>query len=126
MKTITLDESSVRAVEAALELFMRFGMGQFEYLEETLRTQSFGSEDWVKEYDTESVRALCDEMKRVAFGHSPGASYGIRNSDIPDEFRTCADVLFAIRSAKGDDRYGGMPNLSERNLKIKVEHVGDA
>ena len=126
MKTITLDESSVRAVEAALEFFMRFGMGQFEYIEEVIRTQSFASEDWTKDYDSKSVEALCNEMKQVVFGHAPGGSYGIRNPSIPDEFRTCADVFFAIRSASGDDRYGGIPNLSERNLTIKVEDAGDA
>lgn len=127
MKQITVDEVTARAVEAALELAMRFGMGQLEYLEEVLRTESFGGEDWVLDYDAEKAVELLNTLKKEVFGHAPGGSYSARDGRIPDTFRACADVLFALRSAQGDTKYEGIPKISVRQpLVVEVEDVGDA
>ena len=125
MKQITVDEATARAILSALELSMRVGMGQLEYLEEVIRTEQFASDNWTKNYDVRQASGSLMNLKKEVFGHPAGGSYAIRDMKIPDTFRSCAEVMFALRASMGDERFSSLPSLLNRKATVKVVDVGD-
>lgn len=126
MKRITVDEQSLRVIEGALELLMRFGMGQWEYFEEVLRTEDFGSEDnWIRQYDIPLVEKKLFQLKEEIFGMPPNGSLSVRNESIPDTFRVAADMFLKVRASRSPQQCSESPPIGDRRIHFYVEDVND-
>jgi hypothetical protein len=99
---LTLDERQTQTLVAALDLFSRIGIGQFEEivhhmrfrLDARLKEAAEGSYDYRK---ADLATKLMDLAKYTLFGHPPNGSYGIHSHEVPDEYRVAYDIQQVIR-----------------------------
>lgn len=95
---IVVDEAQARILVAALDLYLRIGIGQFT---EVVRVYNY---EW--KTPIPMVDKLVDAMnyaKRIV-GFGPGGSYGIHSPDVHDVFRRAFDIQRVIRHRLAFDR----------------------
>lgn len=102
--TLTVNERQAQIIAAALDLYSRIGIGQFE---EVLQVY-----DPLAKLDLqtrERIRAGLN-IAKVEAGHPTSGSYGITNSAVDDQFRVAYDVRQVVRHRLAFDRQpqGGM------------------
>jgi len=98
MYTLTLNEKQAEVLVAALDLYTRIGIGQFEEI--------------VNVYDRAAKLPLVirDGMRnglnfaKQLVGHPKNGSYGIHHPDVDDDFRASYDLKQVIRHRLAWDR----------------------
>ena len=102
--TLTLNKKQADILIAALDLYTRIGIGQFE---EILSVYDRGLQ--LADVTREGMRNGLDFVKQLA-GHPPNGSHGIHNQAVDDNFRVSYDLKQVIRNRIAWDREpkGGM------------------
>lgn len=102
--TITVNENHIQVILAALDLFARIGVGQFD---EVLHVYDRGAK-LADELRTR-MRDGLSYVKSVV-GHPPNGSHGIHQPEVDDDFRIACDIQRVIRHRLAWDRdpKGGM------------------
>lgn len=95
---LTLNEKQAEILIAALDLYSRIGIGQFE---DVLNVYD---RNLKLDYEVrEQLRRDLNKAK-IAAGHPPNGSYGIHNPEVRDEFRTAFDIQQVVRHRIAWDR----------------------
>ena len=84
---ITITIPQARAMVAALDIYMRLGLGQVQMISEMVADGSIPIKSGLDQSEMDvihSVAALCNEIRRE-LGFLPGESYGVGNRDVSDE-----------------------------------------
>lgn len=93
--TIEATAEQVRLIRVALEFYERIvGLGQVEYLEETLRWRQ---EIGLDADDCKDVRDFCDQIKQAGWGYAPNESGSIGQA--ANDIKVCYDMQQAIDKA---------------------------
>jgi hypothetical protein len=88
---VKLSEDHAKIIEAALDLYVRIGLGQFD---EIVRVYDWGFRlplD-VKEKMRETAKTI-----KVMAGHPIHGSYGLFNPEVGDRFRVAYDIIRAFQ-----------------------------
>jgi len=115
--TLTINKKQAEVLIAALDLYTRIGIGQFEEI--------------VNVYDRaaklplvirDGMRNGFDFVKQLV-GHPTNGSYGIHHQDVDDDFRVSYDVKQVIRNRLAWDRApkGGMQVDFDEPRAIGIE-----
>lgn len=81
--TLTLTKTQVQQLASASELFVRLGLGQLEYVFDTLRDLHPGAQE-----DFSAEQALKWQLLRMA----PHSSHGICHPDVADSVKSIHDI----------------------------------
>jgi hypothetical protein len=100
--TVTLTLPTIEqahAVKAALDLYMRMGLGQFDELAYLVRCDELKHRDKdVTPEVAEEFRALTNEM-RTLMGHEHGASFGVGNKRVSITAHRCYEAYKVLAQA---------------------------
>lgn len=120
-----LSENQVRTITAALELHMRLGLGQLEFLLEFAKKGEITLADGsTPEYETfEKVEKLMEVIKYELTGYPSGASKGIAHEQVPAASRRAYEMYKVLRFEL--DSVAGFLNSSTsgRNTEAYVLRV---
>ncbi len=96
--TITVNERQARILVAALDIYSRIGIGQFEAAAEVYDV-AFRLAVEVKDRIRAGLR-----IAKEAAGHPANGSFGIHNASVADDFRNAFDLQQVIRNRLAWDR----------------------
>ena len=125
--TLELTEEQARAAQIGLDLFMRLSMGQFEQVTNIAQMGHINKRVGVtatpeaEQPSTDDIEDLANLMTRAKeiFGHSSGASFGIRNQFVCKQAQRAYEVERTINNALGmfdDDSIGEVLPMMSRIL----------
>jgi hypothetical protein len=117
---ITVTEKQAQVILAALDIYSRLGMGQWERLDEFLREKfwhriqgyTFIGMSNVETPVADLIRSRLDEIKKLVWDHPPNGSYSIFNDQVPVHCREAYDIIQVLRKAIAEHR--ARHNPSER------------
>ena len=89
---LNINKSQARVLIAALDLYSRIGLGQFE---EVVNVHDLALK--LSVVTREGMRNGLNFVKQLA-GHPPNGSYGIHNENVDDVFRVAFDLKQVIRN----------------------------
>lgn len=92
---LTVDEDHLSVMEAALNLYFRIGMGQFDEI--MMMPDFFGK-------NSDEVRVLFRQLHYKLKGMDPNSFHSIRSHAIDDRYRTACDIHDVIRHRLSWDR----------------------
>jgi hypothetical protein len=101
--TLEVTIEQAQALQAASELYLRMGLGQFSYLEELVRHGEFKPNNERMSEEAQSslsrdIRSMTDTIK-VRMGHPVNGSYGVGNRNVSITAHRCHEINKALSKA---------------------------
>jgi len=121
---VEMDGQQLQVVVAALDMYLRMGMGQLDVsVDEFLRTHFYpryyealapgaGTEGSSHVTRGALVRSHINDIKALVFLHPPNGSWGVGNRKVPRVCREAYDVLQVLRKTWADHRTATGTDLS--------------
>ncbi len=102
--TLTLNERQAEVVAAALDLYARIGIGQFEEIVSIYEGAQMGLGKTTDAGKLHAAKRFVEDAKHELTGFPANASHGIMSDKVNDTFRVAYDIGKVLRHRLAWDR----------------------
>lgn len=110
MYTLKISEKQARVISVACEVFLRMGLGQFDYATESVWMDRVFGVDPNHPVDREEFKGACDRLKHVITGHKSNASLGVGSKEVNPDCHIAWEIHQVIRHQIYWDKFKDNPN----------------